>query len=171
MPTRNGDEILLGHHVCDGQVVARFEAQVAIGENSHQLAVLGHGNAGDAIALHHFERVGDLLLRIDGHRVDDHAAFRALHAVDFLGLALDGHVAVDQMPMPPCCASAIARCDSVTVSMAELTTGIFRRDLAGEPGAGVGLGWDHVAARRQQQHVVECEPFRDRIMGSRFFIR
>src|SRR5579862_7772263 len=30
------------------------------------------------------------------------------------------------MPMPPCCASAMARCDSVTVSMAELTTGMFR---------------------------------------------
>src|SRR5207249_7108152 len=29
------------------------------------------------------------------------------------------------MPMPPCCASAMARCDSVTVSMAELTIGIF----------------------------------------------
>src|SRR6202158_744585 len=29
------------------------------------------------------------------------------------------------IPMPPCCASAMARCDSVTVSMAELTTGMF----------------------------------------------
>src|SRR4029079_9317033 len=29
------------------------------------------------------------------------------------------------MPMPPCCASAIARCDSVTVSMAALTMGMF----------------------------------------------
>src|SRR5579872_3965572 len=30
------------------------------------------------------------------------------------------------MPMPPCCASAMARWDSVTVSMAELTTGMFK---------------------------------------------
>src|SRR3954469_736143 len=29
------------------------------------------------------------------------------------------------MPMPPCCASPIARCDSVTVSIAALTMGIF----------------------------------------------
>src|SRR5579884_134012 len=29
------------------------------------------------------------------------------------------------MPMPPCCASAMARCDSVTVSMAALTIGMF----------------------------------------------
>src|SRR5581483_5579813 len=29
-------------------------------------------------------------------------------------------------PMPPCCARAIARCDSVTVSMAALTTGMLR---------------------------------------------
>src|SRR5579863_3510435 len=31
--------------------------------------------------------------------------------------------------MPPCCASAIARCDSVTVSMAALATGIFSPTL------------------------------------------
>ena len=30
------------------------------------------------------------------------------------------------MPRPPCCASAIAMCDSVTVSMAALTMGIFK---------------------------------------------
>src|ERR1051325_8344450 len=29
-------------------------------------------------------------------------------------------------PIPPCCASAIAKCDSVTVSMAALATGMFR---------------------------------------------
>ena len=29
------------------------------------------------------------------------------------------------IPMPPCCASAIARCDSVTVSIAALTIGMF----------------------------------------------
>jgi len=33
------------------------------------------------------------------------------------------------MPSPPCCASAIAMCDSVTVSMAELTMGMLRRML------------------------------------------
>src|SRR4029077_15367043 len=30
------------------------------------------------------------------------------------------------MPMPPCCASAMAKWDSVTVSIAELTTGMFK---------------------------------------------
>ncbi len=32
----------------------------------------------------------------DGDGIDDHSAFRALHAVDFFGLALDGHVAVNE---------------------------------------------------------------------------
>ena len=58
----HGDEVFLGHHARNGQIEARLEAQVAIGQNAHQFAVLGHGHAGDAIALHHFERVGDLLV-------------------------------------------------------------------------------------------------------------
>ena len=33
------------------------------------------------------------------------------------------------MPIPPCCAMAMAMCDSVTVSMAALMMGIFRRIL------------------------------------------
>ena len=63
------------------------------------------------------------------------------------------------MPMPPCCASAMARCDSVTVSMAELTMGMFSRDVPGQTGARVGLRRHHAAARRLQEYVVESKTF------------
>ena len=92
---RNRDEILFRHHVGDRQIEAGFKAQIAIGENADQLAVLGDGHARDAIALHQRERVGNFLLGLDGDRVHDHAAFTALHAVHFFGLPLDGHVAMD----------------------------------------------------------------------------
>jgi hypothetical protein len=36
-----------------------------------------------------------LSVRRHGDRVDDHAAFRALHLVDFVGLLLDGQIAMD----------------------------------------------------------------------------
>ena len=59
------------------------------------LLVLGDWHAGDLVAPHHIECVGDELVGRDGDRVDDHAALRALHLVDFAGLLLDGEVAVD----------------------------------------------------------------------------
>ena len=78
-----------------GMFGAVFKAQVAIGQNADELVALGDRNAGDAIALHQFERVGDLVVRRHGDRIDDHAAFRALHFVDFAGLLLDGEIAMD----------------------------------------------------------------------------
>ena len=78
-----------------GQVESCFEAQIAIGQNADELSMTRHGNARDPIALHQFERVGDLLFRLDRDRIDDHAALSALYAVDFFRLTLDAHVLVD----------------------------------------------------------------------------
>ena len=91
---RHGDQVFLGHHVADGNIGARLKAQIAIGEDAHQPLALRHRHAGDAVAAHHFERVGDQLVRADGDGIDDHAALRALHLVDFAGLVGDGKIAV-----------------------------------------------------------------------------
>ena len=91
----DGDEVLLGHHVVDGDVGAGDEAEVAVGEDADQLPVAGDGDAGDLEAAHEFERVGDGLLGRDGDGVDDHAGFGALDLVDLAGLLLDGEVAMD----------------------------------------------------------------------------
>ena len=56
----NGDEVFLGHHFADGNVEAGFKAQVAIGENADQLAVLGDGHAGDLVLAHDLERIARL---------------------------------------------------------------------------------------------------------------
>ena len=78
-----------------GQIVARLEAQIAIRENSDEPAVLGDWHAGNPVAAHHFERFGNLLFGIDRNRIDNHAAFAALYAVDLFGLPLDRHVPMD----------------------------------------------------------------------------
>ena len=59
----HGDQVLLGHHLVDRNVEAGFKAQVAIGENADQLAVLGDGHAGNLVLAHDFERVADLVGR------------------------------------------------------------------------------------------------------------
>ena len=45
--------------------------------------------------LHDFERVGNLGVGRHGDRIDDHAALRALYLVHFIGLLLDGQVAMN----------------------------------------------------------------------------
>jgi hypothetical protein len=55
-----------------------------------------HRHAGNFVLIHHVERLADRHFRGDRHRIDDHSAFRALHAVHFFGLAVDGHVAVNE---------------------------------------------------------------------------
>ena len=71
---RHRDQVLLGHHVADGNVGARFKAQVAVGQDAHQPLALRDRHAGDLVAAHHLERVADQLIGPDGHGVHDHAA-------------------------------------------------------------------------------------------------
>ena len=61
------------------------------------------------------------------------------------------------IPRPPCCAMAMARPDSVTVSMAALSSGTFRRMRSRQPGADVHRGRQHLRVARHQQDVVERE--------------
>src|SRR5205823_6592001 len=95
----NRDEVLLRHHLVDWNVEASLEAQVAVGENADQLAVLGDGHARDLVFAHDFERITDLVSGVHGDRVHDHATFRPLYFVHFVGLLLDGQVAVND-PQP-----------------------------------------------------------------------
>ena len=62
-------------------------------------------------------------------------------------------------PMPPACAMAIAICASVTVSMAEAMIGILTADRAGDVGADIDVGGQHLRQAGPDQHVVESEPF------------
>ena len=71
----------------DRPVDVGLEAQVAVGEDADEpsflAAVLGDRHAGDAVLLHQLERFADAVRGGERDRVDDHAALRALHAVDF----------------------------------------------------------------------------------------
>ena len=66
------------------------------------------------------------------------------------------------IPMPPCCAMAMAILASVTVSMAAETMGRFETDPASRDGGrdihvvGVNLG-----PRRHQQHIIKGQTDRN----------
>ena len=157
---RDGDQVLLGHHFGDWDVGAGLKSQIAIGEDADQLAVLGHRHARDPVAPHDFERIGYFLVGRDGHRVDDHPALTALDAVDLLGLAVDGHVAMDDADAP-----LLGERDRQVRFGHGVHRGAEDRDvqgnLAGEAGASIGLGREHVAERRLKDQIVEGESLRD----------
>ena len=58
-------------------------------------------------------------------------------------------------PRPPCCAMAMARPDSVTVSIAALSERHVQPDVARQARRDVDLGGQHRRVLRHQQHVVE----------------
>ena len=62
---------------------------------------------------------------------------------------------------------AIAMCDSVTVSMAALMIGMFSRMLREIWVCVLVLRGHDFGARRQEQHVVKCEGFRNWKMDHR----
>ncbi len=140
---RNRDQILLGHDLRDGNVGAGLKAQVAIGEDSHQLLALGHRHAADAVASHQVQRIADLALRFDGDRIDDHAALGALHLVDLAGLLLDRQVAVHDSQ------AALLRQRNRHARFGHrihggADQGNVQADVAGELNLGVDFGRNHV---------------------------
>ena len=165
---RHGDQVLLGHHFGNGRVEAVLEAQIAIGENADQLAVLGYRHAGDPVAGHQLLRGGDGQVRADGDGVHDHAALTAFHAVHFFGLPRDGHVAVDDSD------AALLRQRDGQVRFRHgihggRDDGDVQRDLARQTGAGVGFRRQHIAAGRLEQNVVESEAFGEYVLNHRDF--
>ena len=58
-------------------------------------------------------------------------------------------------PMPPCCAIAMARRDSVTVSIAALSSGTLTRMLRVSRDDTSTCAGQHLRVPRHEQHVVE----------------
>ena len=72
------------------------EAQVAVGDNAHQLSVaVDHRYAADVIFLHHGKRICHTAATADCHRVVNHAVLGTLHSVHLPGLLGNAHVLVD----------------------------------------------------------------------------
>ncbi len=160
---RNRDEILLGHHVGDWEIVARFESQVAIGQDADQPAVLGDRHAGDAIAFHQRERVENLEFGLDRDGVDNHSAFTALYAIHFLGLTLHRHVAMHDAD------AALLRQRDGKVRLGDRVHGRADDrdvdcDMPGQAGARIGFGRQDVAAGRLEKYIVEGETFQNRFL-------
>ena len=96
----------------------------------------------------------------DGDRVDDHAGFGALDAVDFFALAVDGHVAMDDADaaLPRDADGEVGFRDGVHGGRSD---GNVERELAGEFGGGIDFRGQNGGLAREEQDVVERKTFGD----------
>ncbi len=93
------DQIFLGHQLGDALATIGGEADVAVGDDPDELAgriaALDHRDAGDPVALHQVQGLGQGLIRSNRHRIDHHAGFELLDLLDLLGLFLVREIAMD----------------------------------------------------------------------------
>ena len=95
-PDRRRHEVPRRHQRGDGLRGVGLEAEIAIREDPDEdVLVVDDRHAGDPVALHQLERVGDEVARPERHGLDDHPRLGALHLVDLGDLVGDREVAVD----------------------------------------------------------------------------
>ena len=154
----NGNQVLLGHHVADGDVGTGFKAQIAIGKNAHKPMTLRHRHAGDFVAPHHFKRVAYHLVRANGDRIHNHAALRAFHFVNLAGLIGDGQIAMDNAD------AALLRHGDGHARLGHSIHGrgkqrSVQRNIASQLGLRADLHGHHVTVGRHQQYIVKGKGF------------
>ena len=160
---RSGNEVILCHYLADLLVVIGDEAEVAVSEDTDQLAVLNDRNTGDLVLAHQSVRVKYAVLRGEEERVNDNAVFRTLYLVHLVDLLLDGHVLVDNTD---------TAFSGNRDSHAALCYGIHRgshdrgveRDVLGELRLEVDHVRGNVALCGYEQHVVERKTFLDKFL-------
>ncbi len=93
---RGCHEVLASHHLVDTAALVALEAEVAVSDDTYELAALVyHGNAADVVFAHHAESVGHGRAFKDGDRVVNHAVFGTLYSMHLTGLLFYRHVFVN----------------------------------------------------------------------------
>ena len=94
---RGGDhEGFAGHHLVNSLVGSDFKAEVAVGDDAHEVHVVIHdGDASDVVFVHHFQGIAHGFVAFDGHGVINHAVFRTFHDSDLTRLFFNAHVLVN----------------------------------------------------------------------------
>src|SRR3990172_2505459 len=139
-------------------LVAGLEAQVAAGDDAHELVALGHRHAGDVLGAREFQYLADGGIGRHGDRVADDAGFELLDAAYFVRLAHRRDVLVDNAETP-----FLGQADGGARLRHRVHGGRQQRDIEAD-GARQGgfqvhvLGQD-VRMRREQQDIVKGEAF------------
>ena len=156
---RHGDELFLRHDVGDAhRARVVHEAQVAVRQDAHEHVVgSGDRHAGDVELLHQFQRVRQLGVGLQRDGIHDHAALGALDLVDFLALAGDREVLVDDAQ------ASLTRHGDGQLGLRDgvhggRDDGDVEREIARPDGAHIDVLGVDAGTARQEQDVVERQP-------------
>ena len=165
------DEVFVRHQLRDLLPGIGRKPHVAVGEDADQLSrhALGcagdHGNAGKAVIVHQRQRVRQHRVGTDGQRIDHHAGFVLLDLPHLGGLPVDVEIAVDDAD-----AAGLRHGDRHPRFGDGVHRGGDDRDVerngAGDVGADVDFGGQHIRQAGFEQHVVERKGFADCLQSS-----
>ncbi len=88
-------QVLAGHHVGNSEIGIGDETQIAIGDDTDQLAVMKNRQTGNLVATHDVLDFSYRLVLVDGDRIGDHSRFRFLDPFNLLRLAFNPHILVN----------------------------------------------------------------------------
>ena len=80
---RRGNKLVALHHLRHLQFHSGLESQIAIRQNSHQLAALGYRDSGDPVPGHQVVCIADGLIRRDCNGIQDHPTLGFFHFINF----------------------------------------------------------------------------------------
>ena len=155
---RRGDQVVLGHDLFNLLREVGQEPHVAVGENTHQLAVAADRHAGNLVFAHQLVGVRHQMLRREEKRVDDDAVFRALNPVDVVSLVGDGHVFMDDADAALAGNGNCHRRFGHRIHCRRHQRSV-QGDVLGQPGLHRDLLGKHIRFGRDQQHIVKGQPF------------
>ena len=156
---RGGDQPLLrSHHFGDLNVEIGHKPHIAVGDDTHQFAVLADGNTGDLEFTH--QRIG-FINKVIGRKEEgliDNAVLTALYPLNFFRLLLDGHILMNDTD------AAFPRHGDRHLAFGNsIHRGTHQRniqlDLIGEAGIELDCIGQDLALGGHQQHIVEGQGF------------
>ena len=153
---RRRHEIFFGHDVVYRLIEIGFKAQVAVGQNAHELLAPGNGHAGNAVLGHQGLRIANQVIGREEERIGDHAMLAALDLVHLRSLLINGHVFVNDAQ------TALTRHGNGQPRVGHGIHGrAQQRDVEldgwGQHGRGVHIPRKHAACTGHQEHVVKCK--------------
>ena len=151
------DKVFFCHNRTDFLTGVGNKAQIAVGENADQLAVLNNRNTRNLVLAHKFVRVRNGINGRKEKRVHNNAVFGTLYLIDFVNLLFNAHILVD---------NANAALTSNRNCHFGLRNGIHRRRhnrrvqlyLFCELSFYINHIRRNVALRGYKQNIVECQP-------------
>ena len=158
-PFGHRHQVFAGHEFANRAGAVGFEAQIAVGDNPHQIAIGGgDGDARNAVIGHHVEGIADCAIVLHGDRVGNHAVFGAFDFARHFHLVGNRQVFVDDTHAP---FAGHGNRQAVLGDGIHGGTdqGYIHANPPCQPGTDIGCRRQHVGCCRDEEYVVERQAF------------